>query len=254
MNSTNQFTATDMRKSRLAAALVGIFFIVAAVTSVIGLLLYDSLLNRPNYLLEGFQNKTQIVTGALMELLLVLSAVGTTVGLFPYLRKYNESMALGYLCFRFMEAVLITVGVVAMLSLLSLSQEFATSSNPNLAAYQTSGTILLAIHDWTFKLGPNFMLGVNTLLYSFLFYKSRLIPRFIACMGLTGASLILLAALLEMFGVILQISTWGVVLALPVAAYEMTLATWLIIRGFNREVLTTGGSVKSAKSELVSVA
>lgn len=77
------------------------------------------------------------------------------------------------------------------------------------------------------------MLGVNTMMCSYLLYQTILVPRFIGVMGLAGATLILIAALLEMFGVILQISAWGAVLATPVALYEMTLAVWLIVKGFN---------------------
>ncbi|GLV59155.1 hypothetical protein KDH_59830 [Dictyobacter sp. S3.2.2.5] len=219
--------------SRRTAAIVGILFIVAAVTVVLGLILYNPILGGPEYLLKGAANKNQVILGAIMELLLVCSAIGTAVGLFPYLRKYNESIALGYLCFRFLEAVLITIGIIAVLSLLTLSQEFATAATPNVSAYQVSGSLLIAVHDWTFKLGPDFMLGINTALYSSLLYKSRLVPRFIAIMGLTGATLVFLAALLEIFGIVLQTSLWGAMLAVPVALYEMTLAVWLIVKGFN---------------------
>lgn len=222
-----------MYTGRKAAISVGVFFILAAVTSIVGLLLYGPILNGPDYLINGAQHKNQIILGAVMELLLVISAIGTAVGMFPFLRKYNESIALAHLCFRFMEAVLITVGIVSVLSLLTLSQEYVVTAAPNVSTFHAAGTLLLAVHSWTFLLGPDFMLGINTALYSYVFYKSGLVPRFIAVMGLTGATCILLAALLEMFGIIAQISVWGSLLALPVAANEMTLAVWLIVKGFN---------------------
>jgi hypothetical protein len=159
--------------------------------------------------------------------------------MFPLFRKYNESIALGYVCFRFLEAVIITVGIVSVLSLLTLSQEFVKAVDPNVSSFQTTGRLLLAVHDWTFILGPNFMLGINTMMCSYLLYKSKLVPRLISFMGLTGATLIFIAALLEMFGIILQISTWGTVLAIPVAVYEMTLAVWLIVKGFNLSAIAS---------------
>ena len=119
-----------------------------------------------------------------------------------------------------------------MLALLTLSQNFGNDDPINLNTYQSSGIVLKAIHDWTFILGPNFFLGINTFIYSYLFYRSKLIPRFISSLGLTGAILIFLAAIFEMFQVIAQISAWGVMLALPIFAYEMSLAVWLIFRGF----------------------
>jgi hypothetical protein len=222
-----------MIANRKTAIIVGVLFILAAVTSIIGLLLYDPILNGPDYLTTGFEHKNQVVLGALFELMLVCSAIGTSIMLYPLLRKQNESLALGYVCFRFLEAIIITVGIVSVLSLLTLSQQFVETAAPDAASFQTSGTLLKAVHDWTFMLGPNFMLGINTMMCSYLLYKSKLVPRFISSMGLTGATLIFIAALLEMFGVIAQLSTWGAVLAIPVAFYEMTLAVWLIVKGFN---------------------
>jgi hypothetical protein len=119
------------------------------------------------------------------------------------------------------------------LALLTLSREFCSSTAPDEQSYRVVGTALIAIHDWTFMIGPNFMLGINTLMYSYIFYRTRLIPRPIAIIGLVGANSVFLAALLELFGIIEQLSTWGAILAIPVALTEMSLAIWLIIKGFN---------------------
>ena len=237
MHTTKQTAGIEgekhMHTSRQAATIVGVLYILAAVTAILGLILYSPLLNGPDYLIKGAEYKNQVILGAMMELLLVCSVIGTAVGLFPFLRKYNESIALGYLCFRFLEAVLITIGIVSVLSLLTLSQEFVAAAAPNASAFHASGTLLIAIHAWTFLLGPAFMLGVNTAMYSSLLYTSRLVPRLIAGMGLTGATLVFLEALLAMFGVVSQVSVWGALLALPITAFEMTLAVWLIVKGFN---------------------
>jgi len=225
-----------MNHSKKAAKIVGVLFILATVSSIIGVLLYDPILKDPNYLITGFEHKNQVILGVLCELVLVCSAVGTSIMLFPFFKKHSESLALGYVCFRLLEAVIIAVGIVSVLSLLTLSQEFIEAAAPHATSFQTAGTLLKAVHDWTFLLGPNFMLGINTLMCSYLLYQSKLVPRPIAVMGLAGATLILLAAVLEMFGIILQLSTWGAVLAIPVASYEMILAVWLIVKGFNVSV------------------
>lgn len=215
----------------------GLLFILAAVSSVIGLLLYDPLLNDSNYLTSGSGHANQLILGALMELILVASAVGTAVTMYPFLKKYSESIALGHVCFRLLEAVVITVGVVGMLSLVTLSRHFVSADSPDPAAYEAAGTLFLAVHDWTFMLGPNFLLGINTMLYSYIFYKSGLVPRFIPILGMTGAVLVFSASLFEMFGVFPQLSVWGAILSLPVAANEMILAVWLIAKGFNKAAL-----------------
>jgi len=216
---------------------IGIFFILAAVTAIIGLVLYDPILNGSNYLVEGAKHENEIIIGAVMELILVISAVITSTTLFPILKKYNETIALWHVCFRFLEAVVITIGIISVLSLLTLSREFVAASAPDIVSFQTSGTVLKAIHEWTFLLGPNFMLGLNTLMYSYIFYKTKLVPRFLSLLGITGAMLIFICSLLVMFGVIEQLSVWGAILALPVAANEMILAVWLIVKGFNPSVL-----------------
>lgn len=131
-------------------------------------------------------------------------------------------------------------------SLLTLSREFVATGAPDLASFQASGTLLKAVHEWTFLLGPNFMLGINTMMYSYIFYRTKLVPKFIPIIGLTGATLIFIAALLEMFGLIEQVSVWGAVLALPVFANEMILAVWLIVKGFNESALASLSAKKKA--------
>lgn len=235
-----------MNSNKKAAIIVGVLFILAAVTSIIGLILYDPILNGPDYLIKGSEHANQVILGALMELILVVSAVGTATTMFPILRKYNETIALWHLCFRFLEAVVITIGVISVLSLLTLSREFVATGALDSSSFQASGTLLKAVHDWTFLLGPNFMLGINTMMYSYIFYKSKLVPRFIPILGMTGATLIFICALLVMFGVIQQVSVWGAILALPVAANEMILAVWLIVKGFNESALASMSVTKKA--------
>jgi len=136
---------------------VGVLFILAAVSAVVGLMLYDPILNGPEYLIQGSAHANQVVLGAVMELILVVSAVGTATAMFPFLRKHNETIALWHVCFRFLEAIIITVGIIGVLSLLTLSREYVAAGAPDIAAFQASGTLLKAVHDWTFLLGPNFL-------------------------------------------------------------------------------------------------
>jgi hypothetical protein len=226
-----------MNSNKKAAKMVGVLFILAAISAIAGVLLYDPILKDPDYLIKGSEHSNQVILGAVMELILVVSAVGTATTMFPLLRKYNETIALWHVCFRFLEAVVITIGIISVLSLLTLSREYVAGGLTDIASYQASGTLLKAIHEWTFLLGPNFMLGINTMMYSYIFYKSRLVPKFIPIIGMTGATLVFICAFLVMFGVIEQVSLWGGLLALPVAANEMILAVWLIGKGFNQSAI-----------------
>ena len=231
MTTTYSNSKTDKRN----AVITGVFFIVATVAAIIGFKLYDPLLAHPDYLVQGARHSTQIIFAACFELLLVCAGAGTAIMLSPYLNKFNTSLGIGYVCFRMLEMIMILIGIISMLALLSLSQTYSNTPQPETGIFQTSGEVLKTIHDWTFILGPLFMLGINTFIYNYVFLHSRLVPRNLAFMGLLGAVLVFALSILIMFGITTQLSVWGVLMAMPVAVYEMILAVWLITKGFNLE-------------------
>ncbi|THF74134.1 DUF4386 domain-containing protein [Cohnella fermenti] len=220
-----------MTQDRRNGILIGICYIAAAVTSVIAVLCYDPVLSEKWYLsvIEG--RRMQVLVGVLNDLVLVLTAMGTAVMLFPYLRRWNERLALGYLLFRCMEAVFIAIGIVSILGLLQLSLHYEANRSLNQDNLVELGYLLQGVHRWTSMLGPNFMLGVNTALYSYLLFRTRLVPRPLASFGMATAALVFAAGLLEMFGVIEPLSAVKGMLALPVGVYEMSLAVRLIAKG-----------------------
>ena len=226
-----------MNSNRDIAILVGVLYILAAVTAIIGFALYQPILNDPEYIIKGSANETQVIWGAFNELILAFSIIGISVMMYPIVNKENENIAIGYVCFRLLEAILIIIGIISLLSIVTLSQEFVTAVAPNAASYVTVGKSLVILHNWTFLFGPNLALGPSTLMMSYFLYDSKLVPRFISVMGLVGGTLILAYALLVMFGVFLQDSAWGAILGIPVFAYEMSLAVWLIVKGFNSSVV-----------------
>ncbi|MBE7680206.1 DUF4386 domain-containing protein [Paenibacillus sp. P13VS] len=226
-----------MTQDRRNAIIIGIFYIVAAVTSVIAVISYEPVLSEQWYLSVANGFKTKVLLGVLNDLILVLTAVGTSVMLFPYLRRWNEQLALGYLCFRFMEAVLISVGVVSILGLVQLSIYYEGNSLASIENLKELGYMLQAFHRWTSMLGPNFMLGINTALYSYLLFRTRLVPRTLALSGIATSTLVFVAGLLEMFGIIEPLSAVKGVIALPVGVYELSLSVWLIAKGFDKKNL-----------------
>ena len=219
------------------AIITGICFITATVTAITGLKLYDPVLYETDYLVATANNSHQVVLGAVFELILACANIGTGIMLFPHLRKVNESLGLGYALFRLLEVVFILIGIISMLSIVSLSHQYMIHTG-DAASLQTNANILKTIHGWSFILGPHFMLGVNTFIYSSLFYRSELVSRRLAVLGMTGAVLILTAAILEMFFIIPTFSAYVIVMALPIAVYEMVLAGWLIVKGFNYKTST----------------
>jgi hypothetical protein len=227
MNTMNPTVKTP------AATSTGILFITATVTAIAGLALYDPLLNHADYLERGAGNANRIVLGAIFELIAAATVAGTGIMLYPWLRTHNERLGLGYICFRLLETVFILIGILSVLALLALSRSYTHAADPDEAVFETGGATLKAIRDLTFILGPNFLLGINTFIYSYVFYRSGLVPRKLSVFGLTAASLIFVAALLELFGIFRQVSVPGAVLSFPIFVFELVLAARLIRKGMS---------------------
>lgn len=224
---------TVNRPHRRNAVITGLLYIAAAVAAIAALRLYEPILFNTSHLTDVADKTRSVVAGGLCELLVAGTVAGTAIILYPYLRRYNERLGLAYLCFRWFEAVLILMGIVSILTMLTLSQLYKTALQPDIISFQVNGSMLKALYSWTLILGPNFMLGINTFIYSIVFFKTQLIPQKISMLGIIAAIFIFVASLLEMFGIIQQLSISGVLLAFPVFIYEMTLAFWLLFRGFN---------------------
>ena len=225
-------TTQVITSNRKIAVFVGTLYILAAVTAIIAVILYAPVLSDSNYVMTGGA-EARVATGAFLELILAFSIIGISVGLFPIVNKQYPALAIGYVCFRLLEATIIIAGIMNLLSVVTLSREFAKAAAPNAAAFVVAGKSLVAEHNWTFLFGPNVALGPSTFMLGYFWYRSKLVPRFIAIMGLIGGPAIFASATLVLFGVYPQISAWSGILTIPVFAYEMTLAVWLITKGFN---------------------
>ncbi|UUX34120.1 DUF4386 domain-containing protein [Fundicoccus culcitae] len=229
-----------MTKERTYAVIIGIFYILAFASSVIAVILYQPINNPLDwYHVASNGEVNQVLWGVLNDVLLLVSAVGTTVFLAPYLAKYDKQLALAYFSFRFMEAVFIAIGIVSMLVLVSLSQHFNSGFIDHSDLLISSGYAWQAVHRWIMILGPNLMLGINTSLYSYLLLKTELVPKRLAQFGLVTAIMVFVAGILDMFGIIEPWSTTKGLISLPVGIYEMSLAIYLIVKGFKPNALIT---------------
>ncbi len=243
-----------MNNYRKTAIVVGLLFITATVTNVVGNLLFSNpVLEAPDYLVSASAHANQVATGALLELIAAFACAGIAIGLYPVLRKHNEGMALGSVGLRVIEGIFYCVAVLPLLSVLTLSQEYAAGTSASAAFYQASGSSLLAIRDWAGQLGViAFTLGA--LMYYSLFYRSKLIPRWLSGWGFLAAAFSLASALLSLFGQVVPLSPVSLVLNLPIGVQEMVLAGWLIVKGFTPSAIAAGSlSAKPATGELVSV-
>jgi hypothetical protein len=222
--------STRTRTARLA----GILFILTFVSAIAGAALYQPVLSDPRYVL-GNGDDVRVLLGAVCELVLIITNIGTAVVLFPVLRRYHEAGALGYVTARLMECALIAVGILSVLSVVSL-RGIATSGTTDAEALVPVAQALVAIHDWTFLLGPGFVVGIgNGLLLGFLMYRSHLVPRPMALFGLIGGPLMSLSGLAVLFGAYEQSSVWSGIATLPEIVWEAFLGIYLTFFGFRSD-------------------
>ncbi len=219
---------TDAQARRLAL-IAGALFVATFVTAIAAVVLYQPLLDDPAGFLLGAGADTPIFAGATLELLLIVANIGTAIALFPILRRQSEGLALGYVAARIVECVFIAVGVVSLLAVVSLRQDVTADEGSLLAVGQS----LVAIHDWTFLLGPGFVVGVgNGMLLGYLMYRSGLVPRGMAMLGLVGGPLVCISGIAVMFGAFEAGSAPQFLATVPEIAWEGSLGIYLLAKGF----------------------
>lgn len=222
-----------MNTNKRTARVVGALFITATAAPLVGTVAFiDPILNAPDFLIGVSANEDRVLIGVLLELITAAAVAGTGIALFPAFRRHNEGLALGYAGGRILEGVTILVAAIGALLLLTLSREYVAGIQ-DASSFQTSSTLLLAVRDWSLLVGPLLFLGPNSLMLNSMFYRSRLVPRFLSVWGLIAAPLVFTAGSLRLFGVITLFSPISGLLVLPIALYEQTLAIWLIVKGFN---------------------
>ena len=190
-----------MSSTRKTAFIAGALFLITFLTSIpAALLLYTPVLDHTNYIL-GAGADTRVAWGALLEILLIVANVGSAVVLFPILKRQNEGLALGYVTARIIESTFIAIGIVSLLAIVTLRQDVGGAGGAG--SLVPVGRSLVAIHDWTFLLGPGWIVGVgNGLILGYLMYRSGLVPRGMAMLGLIGGPLIIVSGTAVLFNVI----------------------------------------------------
>ena len=172
----------------------GVLYLITFVTSIPALWLYESVLRDPVGYIAGAGHDNRVLLGALLELLLIVANVGTAVVIVPIVRRQSEELAVGYVTARVVESVFILVGIVSILGIITLRQQVAGASEGTIAY------TLAAIKDWTFLLGPGWVVGWgNGLILGYLMYRSGLVPPRVAWLGLVGGPLLIVSGTAVMF-------------------------------------------------------
>ncbi|SDZ65246.1 protein of unknown function [Evansella caseinilytica] len=223
-----------MSNDRRIARRVGVFFIVATVAGILSLSFTGSILDTPNDLTSIAEHEIQVLTGSFFVLIMAVAVTAIPIAAYPILRRYSESIAIGYFGARVVEAVIFIIDVLSVLVLLSLSRAFLDAGSNDAAYFHTLGELLLAVRDW----GGHVILSIavfplGAMMFYYLLYQAKLVPRWLSGWGIIGAVLYLLAGILIFFTLVEPYSTVQIILSIPLAVQEMVLAVWLIAKGFH---------------------
>src|ERR671921_2502198 len=215
------------------ARLTGVLFVITYIASIPPVLfLYGPLLDDPRYIVGGGAADNGLALGALLELILIVANIGTAVVLYPVAKRVSEILALGFVTARVIESVFIAVGLLIVLSMVTLRQEAAAGADAN--SLLAVGQSLVTLQKWTFLLGPGFVVGIgNGLILGYLMYRSGLVPRGLAMLGLIAGPVLLARFVGILFGVFEPTSVLGGLMVVPEFIWELALGIWLIVKGFN---------------------
>ncbi len=217
-----------MKRNRKIEIIIGVLFIIATVSSSLCFVISDPILNASDILISISTNINQLNISAVLLLINCAAVVAIPILLFPLFKRYDETLALGYLGSRIIESVILIVGCIILLTLSSLSQEYVQTAVSDASNYQNSGILLQSIYNWSILIGIMIVFSLTALLLNVWLYQSKLIPRWLSVWGLIGAIILLIEGLAETFGF-----APTTILSLPIALQEMVFACWVIVKGFN---------------------
>ena len=223
-----------MDSNRKTAIYAGILIIVGMIA---GMLSIVPSVESPDFLTEVSANQNQVLIGALFQFTLVPIYLGFALLLYPILTSYSKSLAIGFVGFRIISGVFQVVGVIFLPIFILLSQEFLKSTTSDLLFFQTFGEVLKLGRDLANHVGVMLATGLGNLILFYIFYKTKLIPRWLSSWGLIGNALAMLASFLILFRFIDVITYHFAVLTIPLVLQEIVLAIWLIVKGFNLSVI-----------------
>jgi hypothetical protein len=230
--NSNWKGGTSMTNSRTNARIAGILLILGTVPMITALLLWGQPLMSPDYLSSMAANSSKILLFALTVMVMGLACAGIGISLYPVLKSHNEGLALAATGFRLMEGTLQVASAVGFFALLTVSREFVKAGNPIDSFYQPAGALLKALNNWV---GNTYFLpfSIGASIYYAIFYRTRLVPRWLSVWGLVGSLGTLVSNFAGIFGLIDDSTPVSTLLSMPILVQELVLAVWLIVKGFD---------------------
>ena len=236
---------SDQKRGRV----FGVLYLITFATSISALALYEPALRHPVSYIAGSGHDKQILLGAFLELLLIIANIGTAVVIFPIVRRVNQELALGYVAARLLECTFILVGIVSMVAVVTLRQQVAG------AAEGTVAYTLAAIKDWTFLLGPGWVVGWgNGLILGYLMYRSELVPRRWCWLGMIGGPLVIISGTAILFtgnNPSHGLRSAQAILTIPEIVWELFLGVYCTFWGFRGESPFLDGGSRAVSGDAV---
>ncbi|AWB44697.1 DUF4386 domain-containing protein [Paenibacillus sp. CAA11] len=209
------------------ARVVGVLFLLSTTAFLIGSGMMDPILHRTDILTHTDPNRTSMLAGVFLELINAVAVAGIAMLLQPILKRYNEAFAMGYFASRIMESVLLILSLIGPLVLIMLSKQSIHIGTSGDSYMQTLGHLAVQVHFMLFEIAM-FVLSVGSLLFCYILYDSKLVPRWLSIIGLIGYTGLLASSCLSIAGLDI-----GSVLYIPGAIFEIVLPIWLIVKGLN---------------------
>lgn len=226
----------SMGKTALGAGVLYLITFIAGIPPTF--ILYSDVLNNSSYIV-GSGTDTAVLWGGLLEIINAVACIGTAVVLFPVVKRQSEAAALGFVTARVIEAAVIIVGVISLLSIVTLRQDVAGATGVEAASMVAVGNALVAIQHWTALIGPGLMPAFNALLLGYVMYRSGLVPRVIPTLGLLGAPLLLASFAATFFGLTDQVSVVSGIAVIPIFFWELSLGVYMAVKGFRPSHITS---------------
>jgi Domain of unknown function (DUF4386) len=221
---------------RRIGRIFGLFFIGTFVTSIPARILFVHGVGASwsdMHFVPGAGSNTSLQLGAVFEFSLIIANIATAVVLYPLAKRESATVALGYVSARIMESVIIAIGLLSIISVTNVNDALAAGGDTTALAAQ--GSSLVSTYEWAFLFGPGLVVGFgNGLMLGYLMYRSGLVPRRMAMLGLIGGPLLILSFVLTLFGAYENGSGPSSLLALPEIAWELSIAIYATWKGFRR--------------------
>ena len=236
-------TKEGMNTYRTTAIVVGVMYLAGFVVGLVGNGLIQSILGAPDHLSTVSANSMMLAIGAILWLMAVAGDAAHGVLMFPVLKQHSERIAFGYLASRIVDAVFIAVSVLFMLLQIPLGSEYLKAVVPNTFYLQALSTLSIQAHLYAYDIGM-IALGLAGLMLNYMFYRAKLVPRWIAVWGLVGYAIIFFGMVSEVMG-----SGLGLVSSLPGGLWEVFMGVWLIAKGFNSSAFVSQATRTSNPAE-----